>query len=277
MSRCAGIEHGPLPGRRPRRAGRGTDLDVVTGARASRGGLAAAGEGLDQSRLAGAVGSDHDDVLAALDLQSSALDQGPPRDLDPRILHLQHEAPGALPEARTRTAASADRGVADGGVALDALDLLHPRLRLPGLRRLVAEALDEPLHPLDLGLLALDRLAERDLARRLLGPPGVPGAGEVAATSGLELEHRGPDRLEKPAIVGDEHDGGIETGEVALEPLQRGDVEVIGRLVEEQQLRAGSRGRGPAKRGSAHRPRTSSAGARMLGARTRDRASTAST
>ena len=66
------------------------------------------------------------------------------------------------------------------------------------------------------------------------------------AAAGLELEHRGAHRLEEPAVVGDEHDGGVERLQVALEPLQRGDVEVVGRLVEQQQVgvareRAGER------------------------------------
>jgi len=38
--------------------------------------------------------------------------------------------------------------------------------------------------------------------------------------------------------VGDEHDRGVERDEVGLEPLERGDVEVVGRLVEQQQVGA---------------------------------------
>ncbi len=124
-------------------------------------------------------------------------------------------------------------------VALFLVDLFDPRLRLFGLRRLVAEALDEFLHPLDLRLLAVDRFAEGDLARRLLLAPGVPGTGEEAGPLRLQLQHRGADRLEEPAVVGDEDDGGVELDEVALEPLQRGDVEVVRRLVEQQQVGLG--------------------------------------
>ena len=77
-------------------------------------------------------------------------------------------------------------------VAVDPLDLvegLDARLRLLGLRRLRAEALDERLHPRDLGLLLLDRLAERQLARRLLAAPRVPRALEVPRAAGLQLQH----------------------------------------------------------------------------------------
>ena len=144
-------------------------------------------------------------------------------------------------------------------VALDLVDLLQPRLRLLRLGRLVAEALDEALHPLDLLLLALDRLAAGDLARRLLLAPGVPGAGEEAAALRLQLQHRGADRLEEPAVVGDEDDGGIEVDEVALEPLQRGNVEMVRRLVEQQQVgaggeRAGQRGAGQLAAGEGREP-----------------------
>ena len=43
-----------------------------------------------------------------------------------------------------------------------------------------------------------------------LGAPGVPRAVEVAAAAALELEHRGADRLQEPAVVGDEDDGRVD-------------------------------------------------------------------
>ena len=140
------------------------------------------------------------------------------------------------------------RRSACGPVLLFLVDLLDPRLRLFGLGRLVAEALDEALHPLDLGLLAVDRLAEGDLARRLLLAPGVPGAGEEAGALGLDLQHRGADRLQEPAVVGDQDDGRVEVDQVALQPLQRGDVEMVGGLVEQQQVGLG--GQRPGQRGA---------------------------
>ncbi len=48
--------------------------------------------------------------------------------------------------------------------------------------------------------------------------------------------------------MGDEDDRGVEVDEVGLEPLQRGDVEVVGGLVEEQQV--GSAGQRPRQRGA---------------------------
>src|SRR5690606_10040725 len=92
------------------------------------------------------------------------------------VLELEHDAAGALRLAE----AEAERAVV-ARLALDPLhllELLDPRLDLARLRRLVAEALDEALHPRDLALLLLDRPPERDLARGALLPPGGPGAGE---------------------------------------------------------------------------------------------------
>ena len=53
-------------------------------------GLPAPGEGVDQSRLSGAVGADEDRVLTALEAQRYLLQQDPGADLDPGALHLQH-------------------------------------------------------------------------------------------------------------------------------------------------------------------------------------------
>ena len=124
--------------------------------------------------------------------------------------------------------------------------MLGARLRLPGAGA-GPEPGDEPLEPVDLGLLALDRAAEGQIARGLLLAPGVPRAGEEPAPPGLELQHRGADGLQEPAVVGDQHDRGVQRHEVLLEPLERRDVQVVGRLVEQQQV--GLAGQRPPQRG----------------------------
>ena len=73
-------------------------------------------------------------------------------------------------------------------------------------------------------------------ARGALEPPLVPGAGEVEAAAALELEHGGRHGLEEPAVVRDEDDGRVDRGELALEPLEAVDVEVVRRLVEQEQV-----------------------------------------
>ena len=140
------------------------------------------------------------------------------------------------------------RGSSLGHVALDPVDRLQLRLRLARLGGLVTEALDEALHARDLRLAAGDIAPGGELARGLLGAPGVPRTLEVARAPRLELEHRGADRLEKPAVVSDQDHGRVEADQVVLEPLERLDVEVVGGLVEQQQV--GPRGEHPRERGS---------------------------
>ena len=62
------------------------------------------------------------------------------------------------------------------------------------------------------------------------------GPGEVRRASGVELEHGGRRRLEEPAVVRDEDDAGVERRQLGLEPLEARDVEVVRRLVEEEQV-----------------------------------------
>ena len=134
-------------------------------------------------------------------------------------------------------------------IALDLLDLvepLHARLGLAGLGGLGPEALDEPLQPRDLGLLLVDRLAQGDVAHGLLLAPCRPGAGEELGPARLQLQHRRAHRLQEPAVVGHQHDRGVQGVQVVLQPLQRRDVQVVGGLVQQQQVglageRAGQR------------------------------------
>ena len=142
-------------------------------------------------------------------------------------------------------------------VALEPLDPVEPflaRLRLPraGTR---AEPRDELLEPVDLGLLALDRAPERQLAGRLLLAPLVPGAGEELSTASLQLEHRGGHRLEEPAVVRDQDHRRVEPNQMRLEPFERVDVEMVRRLVEQQQVGASGERAAQARPGSARRPR----------------------
>jgi hypothetical protein len=67
----------------------------------------------------------------------------------------------------------------------------------------------------------------------------VPGAVEEPRAPRLELEHGRADGLEEPAVVGDEDDGRVEGEQRFLEPLERLDVEVVRRLVEQQQVGLG--------------------------------------
>ena len=100
-----------------------------------------------------------------------------------------------------------------------------------------AEARDESLQSLDVAADPLGGLRRGVKARRLLETPGVPGALEVRRASRVELEHHVRDGLEEPAVVRDDHDPGVERLQLALQPLQAFDVEMVRRLVEQQEIR----------------------------------------
>ena len=117
-------------------------------------------------------------------------------------------------------------------------------LRLLGLVLLVAEALHEAFEPGDVHVEPIERLLGVLSPRGLLHAPLVPRPFEVQRPTARELEHAVRHRLEEPAVVGNEDHGGVEGLELALEPLDALDVQVVGRLVEEQEVGiAGKRAR----------------------------------
>ena len=141
-----------------------------------------------------------------------------------RPLRSTLEKPNA--SARSRRGASTLRH------ALDRLDL---RLRLARARA-GAELVDEALQPLDLGLLALEGVGLVRERHRLLAAVGAVAHRVVLAAPELELEDARRDALEEPAVVRDEQDRAGQGRELVLEPLQRAQVEVVRRLVEQQQV-----------------------------------------
>ena len=155
------------------------------------------------------------------------------RDVEP--LDLEHD-PAA---AGRRGKAKAQRPLL--GRPVDPLDPLHRlqlALRLARLRA-VPEAVDEPLEVGQLPLLALERVGLRRQPLGLQPPPVRVAALVVAAAAAVDLEHPGRDRLQEPAVVRDEHDARVEAVQMLLEPLDGRRVEVVGRLVQQQQIRLG--------------------------------------
>ena len=114
--------------------------------------------------------------------------------------------------------------------------LLDPALHLPRLGILVAKAFDEPLRLGDLPLLVeIGRLLEfapllafiqiKSEVARVVGHPSVRQLGDGR-------DHA----VEEIAVVRDEHDGAGITLEVAFEPVDADDVEVVGRFVEQEEV-----------------------------------------
>jgi hypothetical protein len=233
----------------PRRAHRAfehaaalVELDLVLGEvreldAVAQSAEAAADDRLEQRRLPRAVGADQRHVLAPLEHELRVGEERLRPGGEVEALRLEHDpaAPGRLQELEAERAAAVPRRLHP--LLLDPGDLLQLRLRLARLRP-VAEAGDEALEPRDVLRLPLGELRLQREPRRLLLPPDVPLAREVRRPAALELEHRRPDRLEEPAVVRDEDDGRVDRRQLLLEPLHRLHVEVVRRLVEEEQVGA---------------------------------------
>ena len=144
-------------------------------------------------------------------------------------------------------------------LALEAPDLGQLRLRLFGLVLLVAEAFDEALQPRDVDAEAIGRPPCSRGAGGFLDPPGMPRTGKGDRAAAGQLEYAVRDRLEEPAIVRDQDDSRVERLQFLLEPLEAGDVEMVRRLVEQQQIRVAAEG--PGERGT----RELAAGKRLEG------------
>ena len=98
------------------------------------------------------------------------------------------------------------------------------------------EAVDELLHLLDAPLGAGDLgvlLGDRELLGAL---EGVVVAAVEPQLGVVEVGDRVADGVEEVAVVRDDDERPRELPQVALEPLDRGDVEVVRGLVEQQQV-----------------------------------------
>jgi hypothetical protein len=106
---------------------------------------------------------------------------------------------------------------------------------LPGLGGLIAEALDEPLDLGNaLGLVARARLQQ--LAPCLTLDQEIVVIARVHGEAvGCEVGDRRHHPVQEVAVVRDHHDRAVVAAEEVLEPGQRGKVEVVGGLVEQQQ------------------------------------------
>ena len=124
------------------------------------------------------------------------------------------------------------------GDQLHALQRLDPALRLLRLRGLGAETVDVRAQVCDLPLLLdVRRLLQRERLRVL------PLEGRVVAAVGsqrvaVDVDDSRHDGVEKIAVVGDQQQRARIALEPVLEPEHGVEVEVIGRLVEQQQIGA---------------------------------------
>ena len=190
---------------------------------------------LDQRRLAVAVGAEQGDAVVGVDPQGDAIQHRlfrivADRDVvdrdDRRRQHLLRRREDDLAHILRH-----QRG-----------DRLHPfqhfdaRLGLAGLRGLGLEAVDEGLQALAFVGLALGVLGIEHFARgALLFERGIGPLVErqLAAIEMQDLVDRG---VEQVAIVADDDHGARIVRQMILEPQRAFEVEIVGRLVQQQQI-----------------------------------------
>ena len=119
---------------------------------------------------------------------------------------------------------------------LELLERLHPALHLAGLGRLVAEPLDELLGRRELSLLGRRRGLGRRDALLALDDELLEAADVLDGAPVRDLDHPLGHRVDEVAVVADEQDRAGPLGQVLLQPRHRLDVEVVGGLVEHQQV-----------------------------------------
>ena len=137
------------------------------------------------------------------------------------------------------------------GDLAEPLDHLQPRLGLPRLGGLGTETIDEGLQMgLHLGLAA--RFG-RGVAQsfRMAALEFVITAGVEGQPAALEMEDVTDGAVEQVAVMADEEDGVRVAGEIAFEPECPFEVEIVGRLIEKEQIGFGAEYTG---KGHAHAP-----------------------
>ena len=204
-----------------------------------------------QRRLAGAVGTDEPDAIAAHDAGGEVADDAAAAEGLRHRIGLEHHLAAGLGRLDLQPH-GADLRAAGGALGAHRHQRAHAALvaGAPGL-----DALPQPhlfLGQLLVELLVGDRLVGQPLfllaqERRVVARP----RREAAA---IELDDPRGQPLEERAVVGDEeHRAGV-VGQERLEPVDGVDVEVVGRLVEQQQRRAAPPAPAPAARAGASRP-----------------------
>ena len=193
--------------------------------------LLLAGDHAEQRGLAGAVRADHADNAAGRQLEGEVVDQQVVAVAFLQVVEVDDVVAEPLGDRNDDLRHGVLLGVGDLEQLLVAL-VARLRLGLPRLGR--------GLHPL---ALALERAAARLVlaaflqhALLFLRQPGgvVALVGNAAAV--VELEDPAGDVVEEVAIVGDDQDRAGIVAQMAFEPVHAFGVEMVGRLVEQQQF-----------------------------------------
>ncbi|EOD69495.1 30S ribosomal protein S5 [Amycolatopsis vancoresmycina DSM 44592] len=221
---------------------------------AARRALDVTAEQLEQRRLARAVDADQPDPVARADPPGDVVEQRPLAHLVRRVFQLQHGLPEPpLGERLQLDGVPRRRDVGDQRFG-----------RFDSVARLRRARLRSAAQP--------RQLLAGEVLPLLLGRRGQPrplGAREdpVGVTTFVlldaavrDLPRQGRDGVEEPPVVRDDHDGDLPGQQVVGEPADTLDVQVVGRLVEHDQVelpgqRGGQRDPAPLPTGQVRRRR----------------------
>ena len=189
---------------------------------------------LEQGGLAAAVGSDQADLVAAQDAAGEILHHGLAAVMLADLAQFRHQL------ARTFAFVDGQRDLADARAPRAAfqaqrLQAPHPAF-VAGPARF--DALADPhffLRQELVELAAMHRFAFQRRRFLLLIDAEVPRV--TAQVAAVELDDAGGDIIEKAPVVGDEQHAAGERQQHLFQPFDRSDVEMVGRLVQQQQFR----------------------------------------
>ena len=210
------------------------DADIVSfGARASFE-REQAGEDFEEGRFARSVGSDEDSALSSLDGQVEVLVDN----VVAVCLAHMFEDHGALSAPGWLGKAEFDGGfrVFRRGEALDAGQLFDALLGLGGFARLGAKAVDEILEVLDFALLVFVSRDVLLVAGLFLDKVVVVVAAVAVELLARDLDDSVANGIEEGAVVRNDQESAGVVGEVVLKPTERLEVEVVGWLIEHEEV-----------------------------------------
>ena len=193
------------------------------------------GDDLHKRGLAGAVGADERHMLAAVELEIDiAVDVLVAVGLGHALQADDHVA-GARRIGELKVDVLVALGQ-DDELLFDLLDLADALLGLGCLGGLVAELVDEDLHVSDIALLGSTlgaHLLQVVLALLKVAAVVAGVGGHAAVFEGGDVVDAG---VHEGAVVADDEDGAVVVGDKAAQPLDTFEVQVVGGLVQKQQV-----------------------------------------
>ena len=191
---------------------------------------------LEQCALARAVGAEQTDLVTALDAAGEIIDDLARAERLADMLQFRHQLAGAV--ARIQTHLHLTLLLAAGSAfAPQLLQAQHAAFvaRAPRLYALAYPHFFLRQHLVELGID--HRLVRQHAFLDLLVCREV--AGEARQLAAVQFDDARGDVIQETPVVGDQQHAAAETGEQTFQPLDGSEIQVVGRLVEDQYFRLG--------------------------------------